>query len=228
MPDIDPAEPSSAAGQTAWGQARRAGWTASATGPPTALLVRALLVTAVVLIAAGVLGAWLWTQLADPPTFRVVKANAVMGEEQAGRQFGVDLSYALIGLGLSAPLGFLAGWRWHRVGWPLVVAAAVGAGLGAVVAWRVGIAWGPADPATLWRGAQVGDRLPEQLDVHAEGLLLSWPVGALVGVLLAVLVFWRPSRSRPFGAYRADPEQWRGPPEGADDTAGLRLSEEQP
>jgi hypothetical protein len=198
--DIDPAERrrSSAAYPLSWQEAREAAWTADLAGPPASQIARAIVVTCVAFVVAGVLAAWLWAQWADPPTYQVLKASAIMGEEEAGRQFGVDVTYALIGLGFAVPLGFLAGWRWHRVGWPLVVGTAAASGLAAVVAWLLGVAWGPSDPANAWRSAQVGDQLPEQLAMHAKGLLLVWPIGGLAGLILAVLIFSRPSRPRPY------------------------------
>ncbi|HYJ67111.1 MAG TPA: hypothetical protein VEX15_05550 [Nocardioidaceae bacterium] len=200
MHDIDPAERRpSAAYPLSWQEAREAAWTADLAGPPAVQVVRAIVVTCVAFVMAGVIAGWLWVQWADPPTFQVLKTTAVMGEEEAGRQFGVDVTFALVGLGLAVPLGFLAGWRWHRVGWPLVVGAAASAGLAAVIGWRLGIMWGPGDPAGEWRSAQVGDQVPEQLAMHAKGLLLVWPIGALAGLILAVLVFSRPLRPRPYG-----------------------------
>ena len=201
MHDIDPAERprSSAAYPLSWQEAREAAWSADLAGPPASLVARAVIVTCVAFVVAGVVAAWLWVQWADPPTYQVLKNSAIMGEEAAGRQFGVDVTFALIGLCLAVPLGFLAGWRWHRVGWPLVVGAAASAGLAAVVAWQLGEVWGPSNPAGEWRSAPVGAQIPEQLTVHAKGLLLVWPVGALAGLILAVLVFLRPSRPRPYG-----------------------------
>jgi hypothetical protein len=198
--DIDPAERrSSAAYPLSWQEAREAAWTADLTGPPASLVARAVVITGVAFAVAGIVAAWLWAQWADPPTYDVLKNTAIMGEEEAGRQFGVDVTFALLGLALSVPLGFLAGWRWHRVGWPLVVGCAVGAGLAAVIAWRLGVVLGPNDPAQAWHSAQVGDQVPEQLAVHAKGLLLVWPIGALAGLILAVLIFSRPSPPRPYG-----------------------------
>lgn len=210
MHDIDPARrPSSAAHPLSWQQARQAAWSANLAGPPTGVVVRAILVTCLAFAAAGVLAAWLWVELADPPAYQVLRNTAILGEEQYGREFGVDVTYALIALGLAVPLGLITGWRWHRVGWPHVVAAVVGAGIAAVLAWRLGIVWGPDNPQDQFPTAQVGDLLPVRLNVHAKGLLLAWPIGALVGLVSAVLLFSRPSRPRPYGAPPGDDGAWR-------------------
>jgi hypothetical protein len=198
--DIDPAGGrSSSSRPLSWQQARQAAWSADLEGPPTALVVRAVLITGALFLVAGLVGGWLWSEFADPPAFEVVRSTAIMGEEEAGRQFGVDVTFALIGLAVAFPLGLLTGWRWHRVGWPQAVACAVAAGIAAVVAWRLGVILGPEDPAGLLDGASVGDLLPEQLDVHARGLLLAWPVGALAGFVAAVLLFSRPPLPPPYG-----------------------------
>jgi hypothetical protein len=204
---------SSAANPLTWQQARQAAWSADLAGPPTEVVIRAVVVTCVAFAVAGVLAAWLWAQLADPPSFQVLaQKSAIMDEEESARQFGVDLTYATIALALAVPLGLVTGWRWHRVGWPQVVAVAGGAGIAAVVAWQLGTVLGPDEPGSLVDSAQVGDLLPEQLDVHATGMLLVWPVGALVGLIVAVLVFSRPSTPRPYHARVGDPPPWRQGP----------------
>jgi hypothetical protein len=216
--DIEPAGgQSSSARPLSWQQAQRAAWSADLDGPPTALVVRAVLITGGLFVLAGVLGGWLWSEFADPPAFEVIRSTATMGEEEAGRQFGVDVTFALVGVVLAVPLGLLTGWRWHRVGWPQAVACTVGAGIATVIAWRLGIVLGPEDPAKLLAAASVGDLLPERLDVHARGLLLAWPVGALAGFVAAVLIFSRPPLPRPDGPA---PSETGSPPGGSDPRLG--------
>src|SRR5690606_1132546 len=106
--------------------------------------------TCVAFLLAGALGAVLWSAWADPPAYHVF-ANGPprMGEEEAGRQFGVDVDFALVGLGIAVLIGFVTGWRWHRVGWPLVLAVAGAAGYAGVIAWRLGMILGPDEPASM-------------------------------------------------------------------------------
>ena len=204
MHDTEPGGQSSSARPLSWQQARRAAWSADLAGPPTSLVVRAVVVTCVLFVLAGVLGGWLWSVFADPPAFEVLQHGAIMGEEAAGQQFGVDVTFGVIGLVLSVPLGLLTGWLWHRVGWPQAVACAVGAGIAALIAWRLGIVLGPADPSDLISSAAVHDLLPERLDVHAKGMLLAWPVGALAGFIVAVVLFSRPTSPPPYAPPPAD------------------------
>lgn len=211
MHDIEPAgRRSSAANPLSWQQAQRAAWSADLAGPPSEVVIRAVVVTCLAYAAVGVLAAWLWSQWADPPAYHVFPDATLMDEEAAARQFGVDLDYALIALGLAAPVGFVTGWRWHRVGWPQVLAVAGGAGLAALIAWKLGIALGPDAPEETAAFARVGDDIPERLDVHADGLMAAWPIGALIGLIAAVLLFSRPSRPRPYRTTAdTDPTSWR-------------------
>lgn len=212
MHDTEPAgRHSSAARPLTWQQARRTAWSSDLAGPPARIVVRAVVVTCLAYAALGLLAAWLWVQLADPPAFHVFPDTVLMDEEEAGRQFGVDVTYAAIAGALAAPLGFVTGWRWHRVGWPQVVAVAVGASIAAVVAWRLGIVWGPDNPEEMLSLAQVGDDIPEKLDVHADGFLLAWPVAGLIGLIVAVLLFSRPSSPMPYHARVAERASWRTP-----------------
>jgi hypothetical protein len=65
-----------------------------------------------------------------------------------------------------------------RVG-PLL-ALAVGGVLGAVVAWRTGHLLGPGELVPAARPLPVGGRLSEPLDVSAYGVLLTWPMAAVI------------------------------------------------
>jgi len=148
--------------------------------------VRASQVTLVVFIALGCLAGWLWAQWADPANFVVTADNAVMGELEAGREFGVDVVYAVIAAVAGLLAGSLLGLRYGSSGWVLPVAVTAAALLAAVIAWRLGVGLGPPEPLSALEGAQRDDLVPERLDVHAKGLLLLWPMTALIGVLASV------------------------------------------
>lgn len=65
-----------------------------------------------------------------------------------------------------------------RVG-PLLALAGGGV-LGAVVAWRTGALLGPGDLEATARSLPVGARFDAPLDVSAYGVLLAWPMGAVI------------------------------------------------
>jgi hypothetical protein len=61
-----------------------------------------------------------------------------------------------------------------------LVALAVGGGLGAVVAWRTGAFLGPDDVQSTAKGLAVGTHFGGPLDISAFGVLLAWPMGAVI------------------------------------------------
>ena len=149
-------------------------------------VARAGLVTVMIFAVLGCLAAWLWSAWADPARYLVTNNNAVMGELEAGRQFGPDVAYSVIAVVAGLVAGSILGWRYGRVGWVLPVVTALAAAGAGVIAWQLGIALGPPDPRTLLGGAAAGDLVPERLDVHARGVLLLWPAAALVGLIASV------------------------------------------
>jgi hypothetical protein len=148
----------------------------------------AAVVTLVAFVIGGVVAAALWNALADPPYSVVQGDNAYQDASQLGRQFGIDVSFAAACLVVAVPLGAAIGLRWQRLGWPVVVALVIAATLASALAWQLGATLGPSDPSTLIDSAADGDRLYQPLDVQARGVLLSAPVGALVGFIAAMLI----------------------------------------
>ncbi len=61
-----------------------------------------------------------------------------------------------------------------------LLALAAGGLLGAAVAWRVGVLLGPGPIEETARGLAVGTRFDAPLDVSALGVLLAWPMGAVI------------------------------------------------
>lgn len=175
-----------------WGAAVRAASPAHEDRPGNRTLASATAATVVAFAVGGLVIAGLWVWFADPPYAVVQGDNAYRDSAELGRQFGVDVAFAAACLLVTVPLGAAVGLRWHRIGWPLAVVLVIAAVMASVIAWQVGGLLGPDDPRGLIAGASDGDRLYEQLDVHAKGLFLTPPVGALVGFMTAVYLTWRP------------------------------------
>jgi hypothetical protein len=157
-------------------------------GPARRDLATAAVVTLVAFLIGGVIAAALWDVIADPP-YSVVKGNnAYQDAAQLARQFGIDVSFGAACLLVTVPLGAAVGLRWQRLGWPIVVVLVVAAALASGIAWQLGATFGAADPSTLIDTAADGDRLYAPLELQARGVLVSAPVGALVGFIAAMVI----------------------------------------
>jgi hypothetical protein len=69
----------------------------------------------------------------------------------------------------------------------MVVLVTVGALLAGWLVLRLGLWLGPANPRDVLPHVADGAKVPMQLRVHASGLLLVWPITALLG---AIGVIW--------------------------------------
>ncbi len=172
-----------------WEQAQRAGHPVLAERPATGVLVRSAALTVLALVCGGVLSAVLWSQLADPPMASVGEAQVFTGGDELSRQFGIDVMFAWTSALPALPVGAVAGALWYRHGWVQAVAVMLGGITAGILAWRLGSLWGPGELADRLATASVGDRLPNALQLDSLGLLLSAPVAALVGFVLAVAFF---------------------------------------
>jgi hypothetical protein len=159
--------------------------------------VGAVLVPVLVLALAGVAGGAVWAWWADPP--RTSDAASVDVELLLGRQFDVDGRYAITGVLLGLAVGSALAWALRATGWLLVVGVGVGGGLAALDSYALGLWWGP-EPSD---GAERAALLSGGMVVHVPGVFLSWPIGALLGLLLVV---WLADRAGDLAAEPALPE----------------------
>ncbi|KKD04345.1 hypothetical protein [Streptomyces sp. WM6386] len=174
----------------AW-QSPAAGYVAPASheaaydGPGMATEVREAVVVALAVALGGVLLGVLWWWLAPhvPLVGDVVDKSWVvyLGDTEGEQAIGVDGTFTLLGLAfglVSALVVFLVR---RRGGVPLVVALGVGAFLGSLLAWRVGIWLGPAqDVIAHAKSVGKGVTFSAPLKLEAKGAWLAWPLAALV------------------------------------------------
>lgn len=103
--------------------------------------------------------------------------------------------FAVLGAAVGLLSGALAWWRWRRHGVAVALAAVVGGTLGALLAWRVGHLLGP--PALAGQAPGPGGVRQAPLQLRARGVLLAWPIAALLPVLVLTAATNRPARRRP-------------------------------
>ncbi|MER7715840.1 AAA family ATPase [Streptomyces flaveolus] len=143
---------------------------------------------AVTLVAVALSGAllgvlWWWLAPSVPLVGDVVDGSWVvyLKDSEGEQAVGVDGTFTLLALGfgvLSALVVFLLR---RRGGVPLVVALGVGAFLGSLLAWRVGVWLGPGqDVIAHAREVGKGATFSAPLKLGAKGAWLAWPFAALV------------------------------------------------
>ncbi|MDC0770088.1 AAA family ATPase [Streptomyces sp. HD] len=154
-------------------------------GPGMKTEVREAAVVALVVALSGALLGVLWWWLAPsvPLVGDVLNGNwVVYFKDTEGEQaVGVDGTFTLLALAfglVSAVAVFL--FR-RRGGVPLVVGLAVGALLGSLLAWRVGVWLGPSgDVIAHAKDVGKGVAFSAPLKLGAKGVWLVWPLAALV------------------------------------------------
>ena len=143
-----------------------------------------VLLWSVGMLVLGAAGGLLWLWLAEPAEWEVTTLGIVLTEEAAQGQFAVIVTFVSVGAVLCLGWGWAAGRALGEVGWLLVPAFALMAGGAAVIAWQIGVAFGPTHPRDVV-GPSLGDRLPAPLEIDSVAPFLVWPMFALLGLLLA-------------------------------------------
>jgi hypothetical protein len=139
------------------------------------------------MLALGVVGGLVWLWLAEPAEWEVTRRGIILTEEASRGQFRVIVMFVAIGAVVCSCWGVVAGHVLREVGWVLVPVFAGAAGLASVIAWQVGVAWGPVHPRDV-TDPSLGDRLPAPLEIDAVAPFLVWPMFALAGLWLAALL----------------------------------------
>ncbi|HMG29261.1 MAG TPA: hypothetical protein VK585_03970 [Jiangellaceae bacterium] len=191
---------------------------------PDLSATRVVAETALVSLALGLVAGLVWWLVAPEVLVGVRDGSPVLIAAEARSLFGVDASFA----GIGAVAGLLVGaamFTRHRGHPTAMLAGLVLAGAaGSWVAWQVGSALGPGPLDARVDGAADGATLAIPLDLSATGVVLSWPIMAVV-VTLVVVAFTQdlPPRNRSRGSGdRADGGGAVGGPDGGDVSRGER------
>jgi hypothetical protein len=140
--------------------------------------------TALAVAVCGVVLGMLWLWLA-PRIPLVSDGKAVYLKDSEGEQaIGADGTFVLLGLGIGVLTALVAFWRCRRGGIGIVLGLAVGAVLGSLLAWRIGVWLGPTQDIVA-HAKQVGAKkvFDGPLTLQAKGALLAWPIAATLAHL---------------------------------------------
>jgi hypothetical protein len=160
----------------------------------------ATLVIAVLGVPAGLL----WTTVAPRTTYVIAGGKAILGDPESQTLIAADGWFAVLtaagGL-LCAVVAYVLAGRFREMG--LLAALGVGGTAAGLIAWWVGSLVGRSSFHHEVRTARDGATAKGALDLHAAGVVIAWPLIAVVifGLLEALDVARRESRGRPAAGY---------------------------
>lgn len=165
----------------------------------SALHVRALLVGAGAIVGAALAlpAAWIWVQVADPPSAVLSENGVYLGELELDRLVGLTWWFLAIGLVFGTVAGLAVAWRGQRHGLGTVVAALALTGVASYLTYRFGHDIFGKDVDQQVKQAKVGDLITTDMRVESMVAFLGWPVGGLIGVLAGVASWPKPAPRAP-------------------------------
>lgn len=147
----------------------------------------------------------MWSRVSSPPTVRVTPAGAVFGETELDQQVGVTFWFLVVAFAVGVGLGFCCAWRRSRHGLAAVAAVALSTVAAAAVCYWTGVhVFGPDASAQL-ASAPVGHRITAPLDLGTRIVFLGWPAGGLLGALAAIWWWPRQASSTPLAGSERTP-----------------------
>ena len=168
--------------------------------PDTRSAAVAVLVTVGVFALSGCAAAPIWAGLTDIAHYQVTSKGAFLDESQLGLQFDADGWFFVTGLVGGLVVGSVLAGAFRRHGVVAVLAVLTGASLASYLSYHLGPGFGPGPLGPRLASAQVGDLVSAPIKVTASGVVFSWPIGAMLGALVAQSILWRsdePSAAAP-------------------------------
>lgn len=140
-------------------------------------------VTAGVVAILGVPAGLLWAWISPRTGFVIVRHKAYLVDPESQAPIGTDARFALIGVLLGLACGVVAYWRaGRRNEVPLVLGLTTGGILASLIAWGLGHRFGLSNFEHLTATGADNTRVDGPPSLGAHGVLLLWP-------LLAVVIF---------------------------------------
>jgi len=134
---------------------------------------------------SGAAGGLVWRSVTRTPSYQVTRDGAYLDESGLATVFNADGWFLVVGLVGGLMLGWVVATAYPDHGWRLVVGLLAVSAVACVTAYTVGRSLGPPDLGPRLEAASAGERILAPLRVRASGVYLSWPVGAMAGVLFA-------------------------------------------
>lgn len=135
-----------------------------------------------IMLGLGVIGGIAWRLLARPAKLESTEFGIVLTESASAGRFGVIVVFVVLGFVLSAGWGWYLGRTEGHRGWPIVLVACLASSTAAVIAVWVGTMFGSPDPTTV-TGLEIGETVPQPLEIDAPAAYLVWPIAALMTLL---------------------------------------------
>ena len=156
-------------------------------------VLRQVVVTVVLMAAAGVLAGVVWVWLWTPPTGVVVDHRWVQDETGLRGDFSATGSYVAVAAMTGLLVAVLLAVLFDRAEVLTLILVLGGSVLAGWVMYRVGVALSPPGPRDLAGSVDDGTRLPGRLAVDGDSPFRAFPGGAMLGL---VIVYFGLSRRR--------------------------------
>lgn len=151
--------------------------------------LRTLTAACLLFVGVGLLGALIWSRVTNSPGYRLINGRPALDELALGESFNADGTFLLVAGALGLVAGAVTAALFARHGVVTVLSVVAGAALACLTMNQLGTMWGPAPLAEQAAEAGPGAVLPSPLAVEAAGVFFSWPIGALAGAFVSLLVF---------------------------------------
>lgn len=160
--------------------------------------------TTLVIAVLGVPAGLLWTTVAPRTTYVIAGGKALLGDPESQTMIAADGWFAALtaagGL-LCGVVAYILAGRLREIG--LLAALAAGGTAAGLIAWGVGSLIGRSSFHHPLHAARDGTIFKGALDLHAYGVVIAWPLIAVMvfGLLEALDVARRESRGRSAAGY---------------------------
>ena len=161
--------------------------------------VRVCAVATLIIAILGIPAGLLWSAIAPRTAYVIVGGKALLADPEAQTLIAADGWYATLAAAgglLCGLVAYLLAGRLKDIG--LLAGLAVGGTAAGLIAWRLGHLFGLSAFRHQVRTVKDGTTARAALDLHASGVVIAWPLIALMvyGLLEALDVGGRDSRRK--------------------------------